>query len=403
MNARTTKAERYECGDGHLCSIWPALIAAGASLAGGYLASKGSKDAAEEGSQAALQAAQVQAQAQRDALEFQKQIYGDQLALNQPYYGSGTNALAQLSSLYGLYQPENFSGAYPGTMQAGQAAGTGQATAQQVAAPQAAQPAYYVGADGTMYESQRDAYGAATDMRLDLAFDNPLYSSGRSPMARGQYEQVAHYGQPIGGTTAAPATQATAQPQVPQFDPTGMAGFYGGPEYGLAQNSLAVAMDRGTSALDRAAAASGGILSGAHAKAMSDYTQGTNQQYVQGAYDSYTNRLAALAGIGQTAGAQQAGYASDYGANAGNLMQGIGQTQAQGIGSASDARVGGMLGASNDWGNAFNNLAMLGGSGAFNGLGSLFGGTGSNWAEQSPAAWGTVPGSQQSQFLQSQW
>ena len=175
--------------------------------------------------------------------------------------------------------------------------------------------------------------------------------------------------------------QAPQQAQAPQFDPTGMAGFYSGPEATLAQNALSVAMDRGTSALDRAAAASGGVLSGAQAKALSDYAQGTNQQYMQGAYGDYANRLAAMAGIGQTAsqslgnlGSGMSNTMGQYGSNAGNMMMAGGNAAAQGMINAGDSMAAGTLGSANAWGGALNNLGMYGAMGGFNGIGSLFGG-----------------------------
>jgi hypothetical protein len=149
-----------------------------------------------------------------------------------------------------------------------------------------------------------------------------------------------------------------------------MEGFYDGPEATLAENSLAVAMKRGTSALDRSAAASGGLLSGAQAKAISDYAQGTNQQYMQTAYGDYTNRLAALAGIGQTAYSNQNAAGMGYG-NAGATAYGnmgnavatdygnMGNAQADALASAGQYRAAGTQGTADAWGNAFNQIGRI--------------------------------------------
>ena len=144
-------------------------------------------------------------------------------------------------------------------------------------------------------------------------------------------------------------------------------------------------MERGTLGLDRAAAASGGVLSGAQAQALSDYTQGTSNQYMQGAYGDYANRLAALAGIGQSAntGAQignmlanQAGAAGQYGANAANLMTQAGGAGAAGLLEAGNLAAAGQMGSGRAWQNALNNLSMLPLYSQFMGGGGLFGGGG---------------------------
>ena len=104
--------------------LGPALMAGG-SLLGGLFGSKASSDAADQSADAAIEAARIQAEAADRALQLQREIYGDQRAIYQdqarmfaPAYGAGTNALAQLSSLYGLYQPEQFAPYTPGTLEA---------------------------------------------------------------------------------------------------------------------------------------------------------------------------------------------------------------------------------------------------------------------------------------------
>lgn len=352
-----------------------AAILGGTSLLGGLFGSKSSEKAADKASQASIQAAQIEAQAARDALAFQRRVYEDQLRLQQPYYGTGTNALAQLGSLYGLYQAPNFAGGGPAAM-ASQPAQPAVATQQPTVAGGGQQATRYLPGVGNVAPAYADLFAKYNDPALG-GFDK-WSMDGISPQDR--YALTQNYAQGeadswqdiirgISGSGGAPAQVAQPQQsQAPMFNPTGMGGFYGGPEYELAQNSLGVAMDRGMGALDRSAAASGGFLSGAQAKAISDYAQDTNQRYVQGAYDQYANRLAALAGIGQTASNAQGNAASQYGANAGNLMQAAGQAQGAGVLNAGQYQAGGITGASNAWGNALNNIMMLGGSGAFNGL-----------------------------------
>lgn len=70
-------------------------------------------------------------------------------------------------------------------------------------------------------------------------------------------------------------------------------------------------MQQGQQAIERSAAARGGLNSGATMKALDTYSQGLGSQEYQSAYDRFNNdrtttynRLASLAGTGQTATAQ---------------------------------------------------------------------------------------------------
>jgi hypothetical protein len=110
-------------------------------------------------------------------------------------------------------------------------------------------------------------------------------------------------------------------------------------------------LEQGQQALDRRFAASGGRLSGASLRAASRYNVGTAASGYNAAYQrrqDRLNRLAALAGIGQssTATSAQAGANS---ANAiGNLMT------AQG-----NATGAGQLAQGNIWGNAANQIGAI--------------------------------------------
>lgn len=369
---RRSRVDRYECGEGHLCSIWPAVIAGAAALAGGALSANASKSAASTGAQASRDAAEIQAQSAREALALQDEMYRQQQAIYQdqarmyaPAYGAGTNALAQLSSLYGVYQPEQFSPYQPGSI----AAQGGNALSS------ISPSTYSSGSQSAGYLPNQQDISAQDILALNamsggLEDDNISLESvfGRIGLQPGQ-QQYTDSGFSTGGNSASLQPQ---YPQAPQYQPTGMAGFYSGPEAQLANNALSVAMDRGTRSLDRSAAASGGVLSGAQAKALSDYAQGTNAQYMQSAYGDYANRLAALAGIGQTAttgmagvGNSQANAAGNYAANAGNLMQGSGNAAATGMLNASDSMMAGQMGSANSWGNALNQIGNIAGQYAY--------------------------------------
>jgi hypothetical protein len=81
-------------------------------------------------------------------------------------------------------------------------------------------------------------------------------------------------------------------------------------------------MDEGMKALQGSAAARGSLNSGGTLKALDRYSQGLASQEYQGAYDRYNNdrnqrfnRLASIAGIGQTANSQMNSASANYGNN----------------------------------------------------------------------------------------
>jgi len=113
------------------------------------------------------------------------------------------------------------------------------------------------------------------------------------------------------------------------------------------------ALDQGIRTIDRAAAARGMLGSGARLQALTRYGQGVANQE----YGAYLNRLATLAGLGQTATAQGNAAAQQFGTNAGNLMV-----------QGGDARAAAAINNANAWAGALNNLSA--------------------WAYGTPGAWG---------------
>jgi hypothetical protein len=110
----------------------------------------------------------------------------------------------------------------------------------------------------------------------------------------------------------------------------GMSDFQADPGY-------AFRLSEGQKALDRQAAARGGLISGGALKAAARYGQDMGSQEYGNAYNRYqtnrTNQLAPLGSLmssGQAAAAGAAANAGQYGTNAGNLMVQGGQAQAAG-------------------------------------------------------------------------
>lgn len=105
----------------------------------------------------------------------------------------------------------------------------------------------------------------------------------------------------------------------------------GGPS--AAQNFLqmdpgyAFRLGEGMKALERSAAARGGLLSGATMKGLQRYGQDLGSQEFGAAY----NRLASLANVGPRAAGVMSDLGQNYATNVGNLMVGQGQTAANAL------------------------------------------------------------------------
>ena len=134
----------------------------------------------------------------------------------------------------------------------------------------------------------------------------------------------------------------------------GMSDFQADPGY-------AFRLAEGQKALDRQAAARGGLISGGALKAAARYGQDMGSQEYQNAFSRYqTNRanqlqpLGNLMASGQSAASNQGAAAGSYGTNAGNLITGQGNAIAGGINAAGQAGAAGQLGAANTYANALN-------------------------------------------------
>lgn len=122
---------------------------------------------------------------------------------------------------------------------------------------------------------------------------------------------------------------------------TDPAAFRGSPGYQFR-------MDQGVKAIDRGAAARGMLGSGARGQALMRY----GQDYASSEYGQEFNRLAALAGIGQTATSQGIASGNAYATGGGQAIQAGGA-----------ARASGYVGQANALNNGINNLLYLYGRG----------------------------------------
>jgi len=121
----------------------------------------------------------------------------------------------------------------------------------------------------------------------------------------------------------------------------------------------------GQKQIESSAAARGGLLSGAAAKALTKYNQNFASNEYQNVYNRFNqnqnntfNRLASLAGVGQQANAQLQQAGQNYANNAGNALQSAGTARASGYAGQANAIGAGLGGLTS----AFGNINYGGGS-----------------------------------------
>ena len=150
-------------------------------------------------------------------------------------------------------------------------------------------------------------------------------------------------------------------PMATQYTPFGMQQFQADPGY-------AFRLSEGQKALERSAAARGGLISGNALRAAQQYGQQMGSQEYQNAFNRYQaereaqlNPLQSLAGVGQTtaarlgeAGQQYATRAGEagqtYGTNVGNLGLGSASTQANALLAGAQARASAYKGMGESFG-----------------------------------------------------
>ena len=151
-------------------------------------------------------------------------------------------------------------------------------------------------------------------------------------------------------TQAASADRATALPermfnkQLELQEPFRQSGINAlnkiesGDIMGSMDPSYSFRFQEGLKALDRQAAARGGLISGGALKAAQRY----GQEFASNEFGNAYNRLASRAGFGQTASNNMGGAAGQFGVNAGNLMTGAGAARASGYVGGANALTSGL-------------------------------------------------------------
>jgi hypothetical protein len=346
---------------------WAAVIAGGASLLGGYMSSRGAKDAA--GASAAGSDAAIAEQRRQFDLTRQDTAPGRVI---------GEQALNALGSIYGYSpaaKPLTFSewsaqnppaatsssggkkgdGSAAGGALAGMAVGLDPVTgallgeSAGVSVREALDPLGLFGGSKKPKKPAVDPQREAYQRYLD-EFD--YMSSPKSPPgARGSgggIDPSSGYRIGSGGSIsqAIPGVTIDNETGQPVTDTAIGAAMPAGPNYSnfFASPDYTFRRDEGMRGIERTAAARGLTGSGNVLAALADY----NSNLAAGEFGNYFNRQAALAGIGQTA----VNTATTAGMNSANNVSGFLQ-------NAANARASGIGDAADAWGNAFGTIAGM--------------------------------------------
>jgi len=302
--------------------IWAAAIAGAAALGGSAIYSSSVSDAADESAKGSAQAI-AEARRQFDIGQ----------ANQRPYLVAGTSALNTLARMYGL---DTYTPAYPGTQQgdAQQATSDKAALAKIKEGAQAWETAIPgngrgivslidSGASLSQVNSALQALRATTTNPRNTAFLDPLIQSGQSQAAApaGTYQP---------GGAATPGTGAAAAPDY--------SAFFASPDYKFR-------LDQSLKALEARAATGvyGGLDSGGIRKAVLE----RGGDLASGEFNAFSNRLANLAGIGQTTATNTAVQGQNFANTVGQIEQ-----------NAADTRATSYLQQGNAWANT---VAAIGG------------------------------------------
>ncbi len=331
-------------------------VGAAGSIGGALINSSAAGNAAQAQVGGANYAANLQAQEAANALGFQEQQFNTTQQNLAPYLQSGKNALGALDTGLGL--PALASPAAPGTGTGGAPSGAPPSAIGGTPNP-AGSGNIAPGIPRTALNSM-GPQGGATGIRTAGPTAAPGY---------GGVNSLTGQGAPIPGTGAIPATdQAPSSsagapgsldaPWTQQFQaPTGaQAAQYPGYQFQLQQ---------GEQALQRSAAAQGNLLTGNTARDVNAYGQGVAQNDYNNVYNqalgqyqqnynifennqaNQYNRLAAMAGVGQTAVNQLGTAGQNAASNVSNIDLTAGAQQGQQANNAAAATASGYIGGAN--------------------------------------------------------
>lgn len=288
-------------------------IIAGGAIAGGLL-----------GADAASSAAEAQVAAADRAAQLQKEMFERQIQLQEPFRQAGLTAQQRYMNLLGLTQAP----------QTRSEAEMRNALAAQYMRPGAPlEPERYYDSNEGWMTRQPSGMTAPTldEAGLNMAVQAEM---ARQAKATQEYEAL------------------KASPEFGKYSRDfGMSDFEADPGY-------AFRMSEGLKALDRQAAARGGLISGSALKAAQRYGQEAASQEYTNAFNRYqTNRanqlqpLQSLMGTSQTAANTLTGAAGQYAQGAGEAYMGAGNARASGYTGGANALIGAIGSGIGQWQN----------------------------------------------------
>lgn len=325
--------------------FWAAGIAAAGSIGGALISSNASNKAADATGAAAASATAEQARQ-----------FDISRTTQQPWLTTGSSALQKLAGLYGL---DTFTNPPPGSANGAPGAAQPQAPSGNSLTPgmMAAQAAAgtrggggtdigsglmtgFIGSrkNNSPIQDISQALGAGRTI-TDAQWDQAGYGPGgaardgsgalQTPTLAQANPNIAQPGSATGFTPGG------AQPSV---DPN--ADFYKSPDY-------AFRVSEGLKGLE--ARASTGVFGGLDSGALRKAEIGYAGNLASGEFNNYANRLATLAGVGQTTATNLAGQGQAYANNVGNIAVNQGNNRASSY-----------LANGQTYGNAVGNLAGIG-------------------------------------------
>lgn len=341
------------------------------------------------GADAAESAADTQAQSAREAAKLQKEMFDKQIELQEPFRQGGLAAQNRLMTLLGLGGPQRRA-VNTSTSPRG-----GNFTPSSRMSASGPRPMLQPGPDG-VYSADPEALRA----QLLPQFTKPQKSSYMDESRGGMVEYDIGSTVDEDGLKAAIQQAQQGQPWQPGMDDAAQGlGDHSDPEYGSLMRDYAepdptlnmrdfsmadfeqdpgyaFRMEQGRQALERGAAAKGGLYSGGAAKELLEYGQGLGSQEYGAAFNRFqtnrankvndytgrynrfqTNRanklnpLQSIMGAGQSSANQIGNAAANYGTAASNLITGEGNARASGIMGGANAMASGLTGGFNNYQN----------------------------------------------------
>lgn len=370
-----------DIGETKFCNVAAAII--GGAVVGGAISSRGASNAAETQAEAARDASGTSLQATRETNALQAAMYQQNLVNQSPWLRSGNVALAALTGGLGLGSTYQNQAAQGGNGRVTIPRTPDRATALGVPSNSVpVSPTMSVVPDG------RGGYRPTNGRPMIMASEVPDSGRMTAQMSnpRAGISEDSRWQTMVGNVVnnqPAPTTTPTGTGLIPDS-------ALGVQNYGASAQEMAAAanqyagadgsgiftdtftpsdlytdpsyqfrLNEGRRALEASAAARGMTGSGQNLKDITNYGQSAASQEYGAAYDRFMNnqstlynRLAGLAGVGQTTAGTLGAAAQNTAANIGsNTMAGIGASNAALIGGA-NASAAGQVGSANAWGNA---------------------------------------------------